>query len=77
MLLMPQTDMGTARNVAEKLRLAIAGHDFDKIGKLTVSFGVTAFGPKDNLDSLLKRVDVALYRAKGHDRNCVMTANEK
>lgn len=69
MLLMPRTDVSAARNVAEKLRLAIAGHDFDKVGKLTVSFGVTAFEPKDNLISLLKRVDDALYCAKEHGRN--------
>ena len=77
MLLMPQSDMGAASNVAEKLRLAIAEHDFDKVGKLTVSFGVTAFELEDDKNSLLKRVDDALYRAKEHGRNRVEALDSK
>ena len=77
MLLMPQSDMGAASNVAEKLRLAIAEHDFDKVGKLTVSFGVTAFESGDDKNSLLKRVDDALYRAKEHGRNRVEALDSK
>jgi len=71
MVLMPQSDIQAARNAAEKLRLAIAGHRFDKIDRLTASFGVAAFEPRDDLNSLLKRVDDALYRAKELGRNCV------
>lgn len=71
MVLMPQTDMQGAEIAAEKLRLSIAGHQFDKVGKLTVSFGVTEFVPQDDLNSLLKRVDDALYRAKEKGRNRV------
>jgi len=71
MVLMPQSDIKAASNAAEKLRLAIAEHHFDNIGKLTVSFGVTAFEPQDDLNSLLKRVDDALYRAKERGRNRV------
>lgn len=71
MVLMPQSDIQAAKNVAEKLRLVIAGHGFDKIGKLTVSFGVAVFEPQDDLNSLLKRVDDALYRAKEQGRNRV------
>jgi diguanylate cyclase (GGDEF)-like protein/PAS domain S-box-containing protein len=71
MVLMPQSDIRSARNTAEKLRLAIAGHHFDTVNKLTVSFGVTAFEPQDDLKSLLKRVDDALYQAKNKGRNRV------
>ena len=71
MVLMPQTDVQAAKSAAEKLRLAIAGYSFDKIGKLTVSFGVAALEPQDDLNSLLKRVDDALYRAKEQGRNRV------
>lgn len=77
MLLMPQLDMGAASNVAERLRLAIAEHDFDKVGKLTVSFGVTAFESEDDKNSLLMRVDDALYRAKEHGRNRVEALDSK
>jgi diguanylate cyclase (GGDEF)-like protein len=71
MVLMPQSDVEAARNVSEKLRLAIAGHHFDNLDKLTVSLGVTAFEPQDDLNSLLKRVDEALYKAKEKGRNRV------
>ncbi len=71
MVLMPQSDVQAARNASEKLRLAIAGHHFDKVGNLTASFGVAAFEPQDDLNSLLKRVDDALYRAKEQGRNRV------
>ena len=71
MLLMPESDINVVRTVAEKLRLAIAGHGFDKDIKLTVSFGATAYAPRDDMNSLLKRVDDALYRAKDNGRNRV------
>lgn len=71
MVLMPQADIQSARNTAEKLRLAIANHHFDKVNKLTVSFGVAAFEPQDDLNSLLRRVDDALYQAKERGRNRV------
>jgi len=73
MVLMPQSDRQAARDAAEKLRQAIAGHHFNQAGKLTASFGVVAFEPQDDLNSLLKRVDDALYLAKEHGRNRVET----
>jgi two-component system, cell cycle response regulator len=71
MVLMPQSDIQAAKNAAEKLRQAIAGHHFDKVDGLTASFGVAAFESKDGLNSLLKRVDDALYLAKERGRNRV------
>lgn len=71
MVLMPQSDIQAARNTAEKLRLAIADHHFDKVNRLTVSFGITTFESQDDLNSLLKRVDDALYQAKEFGRNRV------
>jgi diguanylate cyclase (GGDEF)-like protein len=73
MVLMPETDMQAARKAAEKMRRAIGGHCFDKVGNLTASFGIAAFEPQDDLHSLLKRVDDALYRAKDKGRNRVET----
>lgn len=73
MVLMPQSDLAAARRAADKLRLAIAGYQFDKVGSITVSFGVTEFVPQDDSNSLLKRVDDALYQAKERGRNCVET----
>ena len=71
LVLMPQANLEAARDAAEKLRLQIAAHHFDKCGQLTVSFGVAELEPPDDLNSLLKRVDDALYRAKAQGRNRV------
>jgi two-component system cell cycle response regulator len=73
LVLMPQSDLAAARGAAEKLRQAIEQHRFDKVGTLTVSFGVTQFAPREDLNVLLKRVDDALYRAKENGRNRVET----
>lgn len=71
MILMPQSDVEAAAEAAEKLRQKVAQHPFEQVGNLTVSFGVTAFAPQDDLDTLVKRVDDALYMAKETGRNRV------
>jgi len=73
LVLMPQSDLAAARGASEKLRQVIEQHRFDKVGTVTVSFGVTQFVPQDDLNVLLKRVDDALYRAKENGRNRVET----
>lgn len=52
--------------MAEKLRALMAETVFaaDKAVHLTVSIGVTSSGPGDSFELTLKRVDVAMYRAK-------------
>ncbi len=68
-LLLPETDMKGAKKLAEKIRIAVKGHEFTKAGSLTASLGVAAFsGSKEDL---LKRVDQALYQAKGSGRDQV------
>jgi len=71
MALLPAADLAAAKIVAEKLRAAIAGHRFETLGSLTASFGVTVYKPDDNMNTLSKRVDDALYIAKENGRNCV------
>lgn len=73
MVLMPQSDLASARSAAEKLRQAIAEHRFEKVNTITVSFGVTEFVPQDDSNTLLKRADDALYLAKANGRNRVET----
>ncbi|MBU1777565.1 MAG: diguanylate cyclase [Gammaproteobacteria bacterium] len=71
MVLLPHSEVQAALNVAEKLRQAIAEYVFDNVGHLTASFGVVAFESQDDFNSLLKRVDDALYLAKQQGRNRV------
>lgn len=71
MVLLLQTDLDSGRKVAEKLRQAIEQFTFDKVGQVTASFGVTQLLPEDDVGSLTKRVDEALYDAKQRGRNRV------
>ncbi len=71
MILMPESDLTAAGEAAEKLRKEIAAVSFNHVGSLTVSLGITAFLPQDDVNTLLKRVDDALYIAKKHGRNRV------
>ena len=71
MVLLPQTGLNTAKDVAEKLRQTIASHQFNKLGSITASFGVVEFAPHEKAKSLAQRVDEALYRAKELGRNRV------
>lgn len=71
-ILTPETDLSGALIHAERLRSDIEKHEFKTVGKVTSSFGVTEFRPEsDNVESVLERVDKALYLAKEYGRNRV------
>jgi diguanylate cyclase (GGDEF)-like protein len=59
---------------SEKIRHAIEKYNFDKVSRVTVSFGVTQFKQDDTEDSFVKRTDDALYKAKEKGRNRVEVA---
>ena len=71
MLLMSGSDMNEAMAKVEKLREMLAEYDFIEPPTVTGSFGVASFGENDNMDSLIKRADNALYAAKHNGRNRV------
>ena len=77
---MPETDMAVAGVVAERIRRRIAGEPFpiDKgAGQVdvTISIGIAGLAPgEDNAESMIKRADQALYRAKRDGRNRVVAA---
>ena len=75
LVLLPDTDRHAAREVAEKLRLAIQRAEITQIGALTASFGVAVL-PDDagEGEQLLRKADRALYAAKAGGRNRVQTA---
>ncbi len=72
MILLPETERKNARLLAEKLRQLIEEYKFLPNVEVTCSFGVTQLHKDDTEESLLKRVDAALYTAKEQGRNMVI-----
>ncbi|MHB1404277.1 MAG: GGDEF domain-containing protein, partial [Desulfitobacteriaceae bacterium] len=72
-ILLPQTNCKEASALAERLRKSIYNKSFKKEMNLTCSFGVTSFSSQDDEDSIMDRVDMALYKAKESGRNVVVT----
>ena len=73
-ILAPATDIAGARAHAERLRNDIEHYRFSEISHLTCSFGVAEYKPDaDDVTSLFKRADTALYNAKKLGRNRVET----
>jgi two-component system cell cycle response regulator len=78
-VVLPGTEIGIAQRVAERLRQAVANRPFTAAPgfalNITISAGVAALnGVDDNVDTILKQADQALYRAKREGRNCVILA---
>ncbi|WP_019589017.1 MULTISPECIES: diguanylate cyclase [unclassified Thioalkalivibrio] len=71
-VLLPETGPDGARRMAERLRREVAATAFEGAGRVTVSLGVTVIHPDDDADTLLKRLDNALYDAKHVGRNSVV-----
>ena len=70
----PETNLEDAGAVAERLRAAVAEHPIkvgDKALAVTVSIGLAAFAPGQDLEKLFQRADSALYTAKQDGRNLV------
>lgn len=70
-VLLPNTSINAAEEIAERMRLTVAEYNFVSVGTLTISLGVTECRVDRNVDELLKDVDTALYKAKNAGRNCV------
>ncbi|MFO7806125.1 MAG: diguanylate cyclase [Paracoccaceae bacterium] len=78
-VLVPETDLQGACDVAERLRLLVAGQrssDSQTVVRYTLSLGVATLAPEDtSIDMAFQRADSALYASKHNGRNCVMAEN--
>ena len=80
LLILPGTDLAGGAQVAERVRLALAGRivlsaDGSPI-PVTASFGVAATPPASTAAELFSAADAALYEAKRNGKNRVETAPE-
>jgi diguanylate cyclase len=78
MLLLPETDIATALELADRLRERVATKRFQYRGQpvpLSISCGLATFLEKDSPEDIYRRADIALYRAKAAGRNrCLVFA---
>jgi len=75
-VLLPQTELRTGAEVAERLRALVADHAHEIETRheevtISLSIGVVEARADEDADGILARADEALYRAKQAGRNCV------
>ena len=78
-VLLPDADIDSAMQIAERLRMAVAGTPItlacEQPVTITASFGVsTVLWDEGNVEAALHRADAALYRAKRQGRNQVLAS---
>lgn len=75
-VLLPQTVLKNALDLAECLRQSIAAIEHPRINRVSVSIGVAEHRGEETTEALVKRADEALYRAKAAGRNQVVAADD-
>lgn len=73
-ILCPFTSLQDATQLANTLCQSLANHDIDVAGRVTASFGVATWQAGVSAEELLRRADLASYRAKQNGRNQVVSA---
>ncbi len=71
LLLLPETDIQSAKAFAERIKLLLCSAKFGKVENVTASFGVASYLPESSLEEILHRADRAMYQAKESGRNQV------
>ncbi|WP_433766385.1 diguanylate cyclase [Pseudomonas putida] len=75
-VLLPDTSLEDAQNIAEELVHSIAGLMTGPVHCITASVGVASMATSDkDLHSLMSNADKALYRAKARGRNQVVVSD--
>jgi len=72
LMLLPDTEEKGARFLAEKIRTSIESHLFSTGTKdlnITMTFGISTREQDDDVETLIKQADIALYTGKENGRN--------
>jgi len=59
-IIVPDVDYRGTKNFADKITKKLTEHRFTKVGKITCSYGITSFFPKDTIVEFRKRAENAL-----------------
>lgn len=77
-ILLPETDLENAHQMAERLRMTFATVSFSPLANLTirssVSIGVTRYRAYEKNTTLIRRADTACYQAKHQGKNRVVVS---
>lgn len=72
-LILPLISLENAMVATEGIREYICSTDFNEVGKVTCSFGVSKFKKGDDFHSIILRADESMYKAKQSGKNRVVT----
>jgi diguanylate cyclase (GGDEF)-like protein len=74
-VILPETKGEEAKNVANRIRTAVESERFfpepDKVVTITISIGLTEYFKDEQLSTLIKRADEAMYHSKAKGRNTI------
>lgn len=81
-VVLPETEMGDAARIAERLRKAISEAEYrteqgELMEQVTISMGISSFSAsRQSPLAIMETADRALYQAKSRGRNCVAVYDE-
>ncbi len=81
LVVLPDTDLKSAKIVAERIRANLEKKEFDSAGgtfNITTSIGIACYqnGRDQTYSELIERADAALYEAKTSGRNLIKVSDE-
>ena len=72
-LLLPNSSISVATDVAERLRVLVESTKFEAVGPVTISLGVALWKTGESVMATFEKADHLLYRAKALGRNRVVS----
>jgi GGDEF domain-containing protein len=73
-VILPDVTLEMAQELAERIRSSVQGYSVPNAGHCSISLGVGVWQLGEAEESLLQRIDAALYASKERGRNRVTLA---